>query len=167
MKVKLVFQIVLLAFLLGGCATRTEHAPQRNREIIRRYFEEWANHGDTAVADELIATNLVLRNPPSVINSLEEYKKGMAAFHAGFPDLRFTIEDQIAEGDKITVRWTLRGTHLGEFQGRPASGKKLTVTGTSTFRLAAGKIQEIWVNMDRLGLMEQLGWLPAPAQPQK
>jgi steroid delta-isomerase-like uncharacterized protein len=138
-----------------------------NERIIRRYFEKWANRGDTTVADELIATNLVLRNPPAVINSLEAYKKGMAAFHAAFPDLRFTVEDLIAEGSRVVVRWTLVGTQRGEFQGRPAAGKAMTVTGTSTFRLAGGKIQEIWVNMDRLAMQEQLGWLPAPPPPPK
>ena len=147
---------------LCGCATRKDYALQRNKELIGRYFEGWANRGDTAVADELIATNLTLRNPPAVINSLEDYKKGMAGFHKAFPDLRFTIEDLIAEGDEMAVRWTMRGTHLGEYQGRPPSGKAVTVTGVSVFRMANGKIQEINVHMDRLGMMEQLGWLPPP-----
>jgi predicted ester cyclase len=70
----------------------------------------------------------------------------------------------ISEGNKAVVRWTLRGTQRGEFQGRPPTGKAMTVTGTSTFRLAGRKIQEIWVNMDRLGMMEQSGWLPGPPQ---
>jgi steroid delta-isomerase-like uncharacterized protein len=117
------------------------------------------NQANAATADELIAPDLMLINPPSVIKSLEEYKRGMATFHAAFPDLHFTIEDLIATGDKVVVRWTLSGTHQGELQGRPATGRKVTITGTSTFRLDAGKIRKIWVNMDRLGMMEQLGWL--------
>ena len=145
-------------------ASSAGHVLQRNKEIIRRYFEEWANHGHAAVADQLIATNLVLRNPPAVIRSLADYKTGMAKFHAAFPDARYTVEDQIAEGDKVVVRWTLRATQSVEYQGHPPNGKTMTVTGISIFRLADGKIQEIWVNMDRLGQMEQLGWLPA-AQP--
>ncbi|MBI2927342.1 MAG: ester cyclase [Verrucomicrobia bacterium] len=132
-----------------------------NKRIIRRYFDEWANRGDTATADELIATNLVLRNPPAVLNSLEAYKKSMAGFHQAFPDLRFTIAEPIADGDKVVVHWTLRGTQSGEYQGRPPTGKAITVTGMSLFRIADGKIQEITVNMDRFGMMEQLGWLPA------
>jgi steroid delta-isomerase-like uncharacterized protein len=133
----------------------------RNKAIIHRYFEEWANHGNAAVADELIATNLVLRNPPAVIRSLEDYKTVMAKFHAAFPDAHYTVEDQIAEGDQVVVRWTLRATQATEYQGHPPNGKTMTVTGISIFRLAGGKIQEITVNMDRLGQMEQLGWLPA------
>ena len=132
-----------------------------NNEIVRRYFDEWANQGKAAVTDELIATNLVLRNPPAVIRSLEDYKNGMGKFHAAFPDARHTVEDQIAEGDKVVVRWTLRATQATEYQGHAPNGKTMTVTGISIFRIADGKIQEITVNMDRLGQMEQLGWLPA------
>jgi steroid delta-isomerase-like uncharacterized protein len=139
----------------------------RNKAITRRYFAEWANRGNAAVADELIATNLVLRNPPAVIRSLEDYKTGMARFHAAFPDARFTIEELIAEGDKVVASWTLRATQATEYQGQAPNGKPMTVTGISIFRLAEGKIQEITVNMDRLGQMEQLGWLPAEAPSSK
>ena len=138
-------------------------AVSQNKKIIRRYFDEWANRGDAAVADQLIATNLVLRNPPAVLRSLEDYKKIMARFHLAFPDARYNVEDLIAEDDKVVVRWTLRATQSLEYQGHLPNGKTMTVTGISIFRLAEGKIQEITVNMDRLGQMEQLGWLPSPA----
>src|SRR5436309_11415097 len=118
---------------------------QQNKDIIRRYFYEWGNHCDTKAANELIATSVTLRSPPAVLRSLEEYKKGMTAFHTAFPDLHFTVEEMIAEGDKVVVRWSLRGTHLGDYQGRPATGKAMSVTGMSLFRLANGKIQEITV----------------------
>lgn len=167
MKPKLLFQLTCCAMVLCGCATNKDYALQRNKEIIRRYFEGWGNRGDTAVADELIATNVTLRNPPAILHSLEEYKTGMARFHTAFPDLYFSIEDLIAEGDKVVVRWTLYGTHLGEYQDRSPTHKVMTVTGISIFRLAGGKIQEITVNMDRLGQAQQLGWLPAPAPPAK
>jgi steroid delta-isomerase-like uncharacterized protein len=91
----------------------------------------------------------------------------MAAFHTAFPDLHFTIEDMVAEGDEVVVRWSLRGTRLGNYQGRPPTGKPVSVTGISPFRLADGKIQEITVSMDRLGLSQQLGWLPEPLKPAK
>ena len=159
--------LALCGALLVGCTTNNHRATHRNKEIIHRYFEQWANRGDTTVADELIATNLTLRNPPALVRSLDDYKKGMAMFHAAFPDLHFTVEDRIAEGDKMAVRWTMSGTHQGEYQGRPPTQKRITVTGVSLFRLADGKIQEIHVNMDRLGLMEQLGWLPSPPPPSK
>jgi steroid delta-isomerase-like uncharacterized protein len=161
MNLRLLFPFALLATLLCGCAS------QQNKELVRRYFEGWANRGDAAVADELIATNLVLRNPPAIVRSLAEYKQGMTAFHTAFPDLKFTIEDEIAEGNDVAVRWTLRATHLGEYQGRPATGKPVIATGISIFQIANGKIQEITVNMDRLAQFQQLGWLPVPAPPPK
>ena len=163
----LFFLAIFSAVLLTGCATHSDQAFQRNKAMIQHYFEDWATHGDKSAADRLIATNVVLHNPPAILHGLEEYKMRMAAFHKAFPDLRYTIKDQIAEADKIAVRWTLRGTQLGEYQGRPASGKKMSITGVSVFRIADGKIQEITVNMDRLGMMEQLGWLPAAPQPSR
>ena len=163
MKTRLLIPAALLIMLMCGCATHRPPALQQNKELARRYFEGWANRGDPLVADALIATNVVLRNPPHVVQGLATYKQGMAAFHAAFPDLRFTIEEEIAEGNSIAVRWTMRATHLGEYQGRAPTGKKVTVTGISIFQIADGKIQDIAVNMDRLGQFEQLGWLPAPA----
>jgi steroid delta-isomerase-like uncharacterized protein len=142
-------------------------APERNKAIIRRYFDEWANQGNAAVADELIATNLVLRNPPAIIRSLEDYKNGIAKFHAAFPDAHYAVEEQIAERDKVVVRWTLQATQAKEDQGHAPSAKTMTVSGISIFRIANGKIQEVWVNMDRLGMMEQLGWMPSAAPPPK
>lgn len=160
--------VLLIIALSGGllfssCATHTGGLARRNGKIVRRYFEEWANHGSTRAADELIATNLVLRHPHVTVNGLESYKQGMASFHAAFPDLHFTVEDEVTEGGKVLVRWTVSGMQRGEFQGRPASGKKINVAGMSLFRIQGGIIQEIWVNMDRLGFQEQLGWLPTSA----
>ena len=148
--------------LLCGCATQHDPAT-RNSAIVRHYFAEWANHGDTKTADELIATNVVLRHPHVTVTGLETYKQSMAGFHAAFPDLRYAVEDQVAEGDKVLVRWLLTGTQRSEFQGHPAAGQAIRVAGMSLFRVEGGKIQEIWVNMDRLGMQQQLDWLPTPA----
>jgi steroid delta-isomerase-like uncharacterized protein len=167
MKIWRLVQVLLSVALLCGCATNREHALQQNKELVRRYFEGWANRGDPAVADALIATNVVLRNPPAVVHGLADYKQGMTAFHTAFPDLQFTIEEEIAEENRVMVRWTLRATHLGEYQGRLPSGRTVTVTGMSIFQIVNGKIQEITVNMDRLGQFQQLGWLPTLATPQK
>ena len=156
---------LVLTLSLCTCAAQDDQLPKRNTVVIRRYFDQWANHGDTTAADTLMATNLVLRNPPAIVHSLAEYKQSMAKFHAAFPDLHFTVEDIIAERDRVVVRWTLRATHLGEYQGRAPTGKRMTVTGMSLFRMSEGKIQETWVNMDRWGMMEQLGWLPDARSP--
>lgn len=150
--------------LLSGCATQNGDLALSNGKLIRRYFDQWANRADTRVADELIATNVVLRHPHVTVTGLGTYKQSMAAFHAAFPDLRFTIEDTVAQRDKVLVRWLLTGTQRGELQGQTASGKSMSVAGMSLFRLADGKIQEIWVNQDRLGMQQQLGWLPTPSE---
>ncbi len=154
--------VVAMSVLMAGCATARNPVTERNRETIRRYFDRWANHADTAAADALMVPGLVLRNPPSTVSRLEDYKRGMAGFHAAFPDLHFDVEDLVAEGDRVVARWILRGTHRGEFQGQSGTGKTFVITGTSTFRLADGRIHEIWVNMDRHGMLQQLGLLPPP-----
>ena len=167
MKTGQFLQAVLAVALWCGCAASRNHVLQQNKHLVRLYFEGWANRGDPAVADALIATNVVLRNPPAVVHSLAEYKQGMAAFHAAFPDLHFTIEEEIAEGDRMAIRWTLRATHRGDYQGHPPTGKTVAVTGISIFQIVDGKIQDITVSMDRLGQFQQLGWLPAPVPPTK
>src|SRR5512135_2639483 len=91
--------LLFLTLLLAGCVTSNEW--QRNSELVQRYFEGWANRCDPLVADQLIATNLVLHNQPNPLHSLEEYKRTMSAFHKAFPDVRYTVEDQITQGDKV------------------------------------------------------------------
>jgi steroid delta-isomerase-like uncharacterized protein len=156
-----------LGLLLAGCATPTSPAGGEadaagNNKIIQRYFNDWANHGDARVADQLIATNVVVHHPQASATGLDVYKQSMAMFHGAFPDLHFAIEDQVAAGDRVVVRWTMTGTQRGAYQGQAPSGRKVAVVGVSLFRLAAGRVQEIWVSMDRLGFMQQLGMLPTP-----
>lgn len=85
-------------------------------------------------------------------------------FRTAFPDLYGTIEDLIAEGDKVVTRITYRGTHQGEFMGIPPTGRPVTMTFTGINRIAGGKIAEGWVNFDALGMMQQLGVIPTPGQ---
>jgi predicted ester cyclase len=80
--------------------------------------------------------------------------------HTAFPDLHFTLEDMIAEGDKVAYRFTARGTHMGDFLGIAATGKQIVVAGTVITRIDAGKFQEDWETIDMLGLMQQLGAIP-------
>lgn len=154
----------IAAALLSGCAIRGDVAAERNQEIVRQYFEGWANRADPAVADELIAPDMTLSNPPSTVRGLAAYKEGMNEFHAAFPDLQFTIDDVIADESKAAALWTLRATQRGAYHGKPATGRSVTVTGISAFRIADGQITEITVAMDRLGLLQQLGWLPEGSQ---
>ena len=85
-----------------------------------------------------------------------------ATYRAAFPDTHLTIEDQIAEGDKVVTRWTATGTNQGTLMGIPPSGKRVTITGISITRIANGKAVEDWVNFDTLGMLQQIGAIPTP-----
>ena len=167
-QAKLGVPSLLLGLLLGacimiltGCATPSRKATTHNLAIIQRYFAEWANQGSLRAADELIAADVTLRHPHVTLQGREAYKQSMAGFRRGFPDLHFQIEDQLIQQDKILVRWTLSGTQNGAFQNHSPTGRRISIAGMSLFRIEHGKIREIWVNMDRLGMQEQLGFTPA------
>ena len=129
-------------------------------------YEELINKRNLAALEELTATNLVDHNRfPGQAPGLEGVKQAFTMMTTAFPDLHFTVEDQIAQGDRVVSRLTMRGTHKGDFQGIPATGKQATVTGIDIFRIVGGKVVERWGNFDDLGMMQQLGVVPAPGQP--
>jgi steroid delta-isomerase-like uncharacterized protein len=101
---------------------------------------------------------------PMELIAEKQYKQLVTMYLAAFPDLHLTIEDQIAEGDKVVIRWTAHGTHKGNFMGIPPTGKEAVVTGITIDRFANGKTVEAWNNSDDLGLLQQLGVVPAPGQ---
>ncbi len=141
---------------------------EENKATLRRVVEEGWNQGNVAVFDELCAPNFVYHNPgvPDV-RTLADYKQYVRMSRATFPDLHLTIEDLIAEGDKLVDRWTFRGTNTGDIVGPmhiPATGKQVTVTGITILSLAGGKAVEIWQEGDNLGAFQQLGLIPAPGQ---
>jgi len=131
----------------------------KNKDLMARYFQEAWNEGRLDVLDELIAPDFVNHNPaiPGLPNGPEGVKPIMAGFRAGFPDLRFDIEDQIEEGDRVVTRFTARGTQTGEFMGIPPTGKRVEVGGIQIERIVDGKIVEHWRVSDDLGILTQLG----------
>jgi steroid delta-isomerase-like uncharacterized protein len=134
-----------------------------NKAISRRADEELFNRGNLDVADELFAPDFVYHDPAGGELRRPESVKGYAAMlRDAFPDLQQTIEEQMAEGDKVAYRWTARGTHEGELMGIAPTGKRVEFTGIAVARLANGKIEEIWENYDALGMMQQLGVVPSP-----
>jgi steroid delta-isomerase-like uncharacterized protein len=133
---------------------------EHNKTLVRRVIEEIYNRGNLAAADELAASDLVVHLTSQEICGREGAKQYVAALRAAFPDLRMTIEDQIAEGDRVVTRWTARGTHMGEFQGILPTGKQARVAGIDIDRIADGKTVECWSHMDELGMMQQLGVIP-------
>jgi steroid delta-isomerase-like uncharacterized protein len=130
---------------------------EANKAHIRRVIEEVYNRGDLAVVDEVAASDLVIHASSQDIRGREGAKQYVTALRAGFPDLRFTIEDQVAEGDQVVTRWSACGTHKGTFQGIPATGRQVRLVGADIDRIVGGKVIECWVHMDELGLMRQLG----------
>jgi steroid delta-isomerase-like uncharacterized protein len=120
------------------------------------------NQGHFDVADELLASDFAGHSSMAETRGSEEAKQFFVSLRAAFPDIHFTIEDQIAEGDKVVSRWRASATHIGEFQGIPPTGKAGIITGITINRLANGKVVEGWTNLDELGLMQQLGVIPAP-----
>lgn len=139
---------------------------EQNKTLVCRAVEEVWNQGNYAVVDELVASDLVVHasTPAGEIHGPEGVKQFYASLREAFPDIHFTIEDQIAEGDRVVTRWTARATHTGEFQGIPPTGKQGRLTGIDIDRIANGKVVECWPNADELGLLQQLGVIPTPGQ---
>jgi len=136
-----------------------------NKAIIRRWIELW-NSQDVAAVEQFIAPNYV-RHDPNVpeVRGVEAEKQLITMFLSAFPDLHFTIEDLIAEGDTIMGRLTAHGTHKGEFMGIPPTNNAITVTAIEIYRIADGMIEEQWTVVDVLGMLQQLGVIPAPGGP--
>jgi len=133
---------------------------EQNKALVHRFFEEF----NLAVVDELVVPDYIHHDPglpPDLQRGREAYKQIVTMFRTGFPDLKVTVEDLVAEGEKVVARWTWRGTNQGEFQGIPPTGKQVTGSGISIHRIAGGKIAEAWVNFDTLGMLQQLGVIPA------
>jgi steroid delta-isomerase-like uncharacterized protein len=139
---------------------------EENKASARRFLEEVINKGNVAVVDELSGANLVDHSlPPGVPAGTEGFKGFVAMFRAAFPDLHYTIDDEIAEGDRVVQRTTARGTMKGDFQGMPASGKSATWQEIHITRFAGGKAVEHWGVVDQLSMLQQLGFAEAPGQP--
>ena len=138
-------------------------SPEENKAHIRRAYEA-LNQRNWAVFEELTASDIVVHTASTTIQGLEAYKQYLEMNNAASPDLHLIIEDMIAEGDKVVVRHTARGTHQGNFMGIAPTGKQLVVTGIVIARVANGKSIEEWINSDTLGLLQQLGVVPAPGQ---
>lgn len=131
-----------------------------NKALVRRFYQEGVHNPD--LFDELLAPTYVLHFPGGPpIAGIEGAKALMTAYSSAFPDLQLTTEDLVAEGDRVAIRNTWRGTHQGAFRGLPPTGRHVTFTGSDFFRFAGGKIAEQWADLDALGLMQQLGVIPA------
>jgi steroid delta-isomerase-like uncharacterized protein len=133
---------------------------EENKALVRRYFEEIWDKGNLEVIDELFTTDFVRHGPTAIegeVRGQEGFESFVSSYRTGLPDLRVSIEDLIAEGDRVVTRWTARGTHQGELMGTAPTGNPATVTGILVDRISGGKIEEEWVDYDTLHLMQQIG----------
>jgi steroid delta-isomerase-like uncharacterized protein len=137
---------------------------ERNKAIIRRIFEQVWNHGNLTIIDERVSNDYLGHLGGDSHRGPEGIKEHVPAFLYAFPDYPITIEDQVAEGDKVVTRWTAQGTHHGTFRGILATGKRVTTGGVAIHRFAHGELAEGWAYVDMLGLLEQLGAVPGPGQ---
>jgi len=136
-----------------------------NKQLIRTWIAEGWNKGNLGDVDALYTPDFVQHDPqnPLPVNSAAALKLYVGGFRMALPDLTMSIDDLIAEDDKVVWRFTGRGHQTGQFGPIPPTGREGVVTGTVTFRCAGGKIAEAWVNVDNLGMLQQLGVIPAPA----
>ena len=136
---------------------------EESKAIVRRVWGV-GEEGNICLVDELLAPDYINHSPgtPDQPTGPEGVKGVVAMFQSAMPDLRVVIEDMIAEGDKVAVRYTLEGTHEGELFGAPPTGRRLSIKSISVERVSDGKIREHWRVTDSLDMMQQLGAIPAP-----
>jgi steroid delta-isomerase-like uncharacterized protein len=135
---------------------------EQNKTLVRQFIEEFLTQGNVNMVKEIVAPDFIENEqlPPGMPQGREGVEMITTMLHGGFSDFKATIEDIIAEDDKVMVRMTWSGTQTGEFMGMPPSGKAMSIAIVDIFRLAEGKIVEHWGVMDMMGMMQQLGAMP-------
>ena len=133
------------------------------KALVRGFVDEVISRGDLDLTDRLLASDYAYNAPGMEVRGPEGISQVFRTLRGAFPDWSETVEDLVAEGDRVVFRVTGRPTHRGEFMGIPPTGKRATVTGIVIFRLQDSRISEAWVNVDTLGMLQQLGVIPAAA----
>lgn len=134
---------------------------QKNKQVVRQSFEAFDRHDTERIGQLVSSTNYSFHFSGMPSMDWNGHKQVIVAFISAFPDVHHDIVDMVAEGeDKVAVRLNVTGTHKGEFQGVPQSGKKVSFGGMFFFTIIDGKITEIWVSLDMMGLMQQIGAIP-------
>lgn len=139
---------------------------EQNKQIVQRFTEECWNRGNLNIASELLADRVRLHDPvfPNLNAGIQNVKNHIEGCRRAFPDLKFTIDDTIAERDEVVTHWTGRGTHSGPFLGMQPTNRKVTVEGTSIYRLDGGKIAEAYVNWNLVTMLAQMGVVELPKE---
>lgn len=135
---------------------------EQNKAVVRRFAADVLNGARFDAADELFTPGFTIHGlPPGLPENLEGLRLAVTLFHAAFPDWQDTEDDIVAEGDRVVLRFTGRGTHRGEFLGLAPTGRRVAMPGIAIYRLEDGRIAEDWVQLDTFTLMQQLGGAPA------
>jgi len=135
-----------------------------NKAVVQRFYQEVLNQRKLDVLDQIGAEDYVEHDPfPGQGNGRADLKARVASLHKAFNPLRFNVEDVIAEGDKVVVRWTNSGTDRGGFMGIPPTGREFGIAGIDIYVVRDGRLAEHWHVVDMLGHMQQLGLLPTPS----
>jgi steroid delta-isomerase-like uncharacterized protein len=141
---------------------------EENKAKVRQFLEEAFGQGKVEVVDEVLDPDFVCHDPNSEtgeIRGAETVKGEVGYFHNAFPDFSWVVEDQVAEGDRVTSRYTMSGTHQGEFFGVPGTGNRVEISGINIDRFdESGKLVEEWASYDLLGGMHQMGAIPEPQE---
>jgi steroid delta-isomerase-like uncharacterized protein len=132
---------------------------ESNKQLAHLVWEEIWHQGHLSRIDELFSPDFVRHDPGRELRGPDQNRQFISSMRATFPNVHYLVEDQIAEGDKVVVRYRFQGTHLGAFQGMPPTGKQVAYTGILIYRIADGKIAEQWTEFDLLGFLRQLGAL--------
>jgi steroid delta-isomerase-like uncharacterized protein len=137
-----------------------------NKQVVQRFVEECWNQGNLNKASELLADQVRFHDPvfPNLNPGIQNIKNHIEGCRRAFPDLKFTIDDTIAERNEVVHHWSARGTHKGQFLGMQPTNRKVTVTGTSIYRLENGKIAEGHANWNLASMMQQLGVIELPKE---
>jgi steroid delta-isomerase-like uncharacterized protein len=137
---------------------------ESNKQVSRR-FTELFNTDDVSLADDVFTGGVVFHNAVAGgdLHGVVAVKEFIAGYRAAFPDARSTVEDQVASGDTVATRWRAHGTHRGPLGDLPPTGREFVIDGITIERIEDGRIAEVWVARDELGMMQQLGAFPAPA----
>lgn len=131
-----------------------------NKALVRRYYHEILEQRNIALIDEIFSPNFLAHPPLGPTTTLDNYKAALAMSHSALADLHVSVDDQIAEGEKVVTRWHATAMHQGMFAGVPASGKTVTASAMHIHRIVDGKIVEFWEQIDIFGMFVQIGSFP-------
>ena len=140
---------------------------EENKAVVRRFVDEVQNKQNLNFVDELFSPDCVDHSGMALGGGIEGIKRFFTMIIAAFPDAHFTIQDQVAEGDRVVTRKTLRATHKGELFGIPATGKRIEMNVIDIMRVVDGKMTDHWAVADQLGMLQQLGVVPPPQPPEQ